>query len=94
MKNDFRNQQPWTVAQDDIKVSWSGGKDGKYFRCGLCGHKFVVGDTCRWVYMNSTPTSKFGNFLVCSECDCSDVINRRLEWEKEAENKFWQLLRD
>ena len=88
----FTNRKPFTVTDKMCHQSWSGGKNGIYFRCGLCGHKFKAGDICRWVYMNSTPESHFGNFLVCENCDGPDVKDRRIAWEQEARTRFWQLL--
>lgn len=90
----FTDQKPFIVTEDQVHQNWSGGKDGKHFRCGMCGHKFQAGDTCRWVYMNSTPDSHFGNFLVCAECDGPGIQARRIMWEREAGTRFWQLTRD
>jgi hypothetical protein len=89
----FTDQKPFVVAEAMCGQSWAGGKGGKYFRCGMCGHRFEAGDACRWVYMNSTTESRFGNFLVCEACDGPDVVDRRLAWEQEARTRFWQLLR-
>jgi hypothetical protein len=90
----FTNQQPFLVTETQCTEPWSGGKAGRFFRCGLCGHTFAPGDLCRWVYMNSTPESRFGNFLTCASCDGPDVRDRRLAWEHEARTRFWQLLKE
>jgi len=89
----FTDQKPFKVTEDDVHAEWSGGKDGKYFRCGLCGYKFKEGDVCRWVYMNSTPESHYGNFFTCEACDGPDIRERRVAWENEACTRFWQLMR-
>lgn len=90
----WRSGHPFTATEEDLAAPWSGGKNGEYFRCGLCGYKFQIGDTVRWVYMNSTPGSLFGNFLTCQACDGPDIVERRLAWQEEARNRFWQLFRD
>jgi hypothetical protein len=90
----FTDQQPFKVTKEYCRQNWSGGKDGKYFRCGMCGHRFKPGDQCRWVYMNSTPDSCFGNFLTCEACDGPDIIERRIAWQNEAFTRFWQLMRN
>jgi hypothetical protein len=87
------DQKQRVASREDCRLNWSGGENGKYFRCGMCGHKFREGDIFRWVYMNSTPNSKRGNFLTCSACDGDDIRDRRLKWEREAETRFWQLMR-
>lgn len=90
----FTDQKQFIATEDHVHARWSGGKDGKNFRCGLCGHKFTVGDRVRWVYMNSNPESHFGNFLTCEQCDGPDIVERRIKWEKEAKTRFWQLFKD
>lgn len=79
MKN-FTDGKPWIATEADCKARWSGGKDGKYFRCHLCGYKFKVGDRIRWQYTNNIPHAG-GNPLVCEKCDTSeeDVI---AEWKR------------
>jgi hypothetical protein len=88
----FTDQKPFTVTEEQCQHNWSGGRNGTHFRCGLCGYKFRPGDICRWVYMNSTRESHFGNFLTCESCDGPDVRDRRIAWEHEAHTRFWQLL--
>lgn len=90
----WRSGHPFTATEQHVTAPWSGGENGKYFRCGLCGHRFQVGDVVRWVYMNSTSGSLFGNFLTCQACDGPDIVERRLAWQEEAKNRFWQLFRD
>jgi hypothetical protein len=64
----FTDGKPWVVTEKDCRVSWAGGKNGKYFLCGLCGYKFKPGDTVRWQYTNDVQGAS-GNPLVCVECD-------------------------
>ena len=64
----FTDGKPWIATAEDVKRRWSGGKDGKYFRCGLCGVKFKEGDTVRWQCTNDVPGAA-GNPFVCVNCD-------------------------
>jgi len=50
----------------------------KPFGCKLCGHKFQVSDSARWIYANGTKGIGTGNFFVCKTCDGeqSDVLSR------------------
>lgn len=75
----WTNGLPRVATEKDCATSWSGGKNGKYFRCSLCGHKFAVGDVWRWVYANDG-SCPGGNFMVCQSCDGPDVKERRADW--------------
>lgn len=85
------DQKPRIATEADIRSPWNGGKDGKYFRCYLCGHKFQVGDQYRFILSKA-----YTNFLVCAGCDCEDVerkwIALHLEWYKLKEGKFWHFI--
>ena len=58
------NGKPFTVTQHQTKLNW-GGHD---MRCGLCGHKFIAGDSARWQFTNDTKGAG-GNPFVCIKCD-------------------------
>ena len=64
----FTDGKPWIATEEDCKKPWSGGKNGKYFTCGICGYKFKPGDTVRWQFTNDVPGAS-GNPLVCTNCD-------------------------
>lgn len=85
------DQKPRIANVHDIHAPWNGGKDGKYFRCYLCGHKFVIGDQYRLVLSKTC-----SNFLICKDCDNGDVLQNWLdlneEWEKLRESKFWHFV--
>lgn len=88
----FTNGKPWTVTEEDEHLDWSCGKDGKYFRCALCGHKFKAGDIARWQYTNDVPGAG-GNPMLCQKCDGPKEkivaeIKRRLD-EFNAERNWW-----
>lgn len=90
----FTDGKPWTVTEDDMKTRW-GGIDARAersrFRCLLCGHRFEVGDTARWVYLNSTPGVACGNAFVCSACDGLDVVERIKAHSQIGRQKFWWM---
>jgi len=93
--DNFTNCKPFIVTVADIKKPWSGGQDGKYFRCYLCGHKFVPGDVARWEYTNNTPGAG-GNPMVCQRCDGSrdEVIAKWRALQAEFRGpRFWALRR-
>lgn len=69
----FTDQKPRIATEEKCKASWCGGKNGKYFHCYLCGHKFKPGDYWRWIYTNSTPGAS-GNPMVCKKCDTPDAV--------------------
>jgi len=95
----FTNGQPWTASDEDCSLRWSGGKNGKYFRCGFCGHKFKPGDTVRWQYMNDTGQCG-GNIFVCSSCDGSPEElkekwkDQHVEFEKWRKGRMWYFFRN
>ena len=82
----FTNQKPFVVGEGELKARWGGAAPGVRFRCGLCGHRFQLGDTARWI------CTRLGNPFLCVSCDGPDVLKR---WEAlHAEfhsDKFWFL---
>ena len=93
----FTDQKQFIVTEEQTHLDWAGGKDGKYFRCYLCGHKFVEGDKVRWQYTNDIEGAG-GNPIVCELCDGTkeEVV---LKWEemidefKNFREKAWALFR-
>ncbi len=88
-RNSFTNQLPRIATEADCGASWGGEPGGKRFRCYLCGHKFIPGDTWRWVYGGSMGLT---NFLVCRSCDGPFVLDQWVDVNKEAQERFWWLL--
>ena len=76
----FTDQKPHIVTEVELHQPWSGGKDGKYFRCSLCGHKFVLNDCYRWV---QCADKGYTNFLVCGSCDTLGVVQEWMDLNKE-----------
>lgn len=91
----FTDGVRWQVTAKDLTYSWSGEKNAAAFRCRLCGHKFAVGDTARFVYANFKDSpSNYGNFFTCTGCDGPDVLERAAAQELEAQTRFWWLRRE
>lgn len=84
----FTDQKPKTANERDVSAPWGGAKNGKNFRCYLCGHRFQVGDQYRFVFGQT-----LGNFMVCQECDTGDVLKKwadlQDEWNNLQDGKFW-----
>ena len=86
----FTDQQSRIATEADLKAPWAGGKNGKYFRCYLCGHKFKVGDRWRFVFVD-----KMASCIVCESCDgTNEEVQQRWkalyeEFAALANGKFW-----
>ena len=89
----FTDQKPRIATEEETRQPWSGGKNGKYFRCYLCGHKFIPGDQYRFVFGKNT-----GNLMVCQPCDGTneevqdkwDKLHK--EFSELAVGKFWYFI--
>lgn len=88
----FTDGKPFTATEKDLQTRWSCGKPGEKFRCGLCGHKFEVGETVRWQYTNDVHGA-WGNPFVCTICDKGrdaivlEICARRAELN--SERNWW-----
>ncbi len=89
---DFFNT-PKVATEDNCKQRWSCGKPGEFFRCALCGHKFVPGDDYTICYTNDMPDA-CGNPICCTAH--GPVHQLRAQWKdrcaefKHFENdRFW-----
>ena len=95
----FTDQQPRIATEEDCGRAWGGGKNGKYFRCGFCGHTFHPGDYWRWVYTNDTPGAS-GNPATCQACDTKDRVSMIEKWrslhaEVEAfQKRHWWFFKE
>jgi hypothetical protein len=92
----FTDQKRWTATEKDVQTEW--GLNGKGFRCGLCGHRFKVGDGVRWQYGSGRTFERDGktfgvqNFKVCDGCDGPNVLDRWVRLNEEFYSpRFWQL---
>lgn len=90
----FTDGKPFSATAEDIKRPWDGDKNGKNFRCALCGHKFKAGDTVRWQFTNDTKGAG-GNPFVCIDCDkgkdviVEEILKRRAEFKSD---RHWWFL--
>ena len=66
----FTDGKPFLVTEKEMGYAWSGARDGRNFRCHLCGEFFVAGDYAIFVYANSSESPvRCGNFLACATAD-------------------------
>ena len=82
----FTDQKPRITTEHDLVAKWGLGNPGERLRCYLCGYKFKLGDTWRWVYMGGHAVI---NFMTCQKCDGDDVKERWLAMNKEFKERFW-----
>lgn len=72
------------VTPEQRKLPWSGGKDGKWFRCYFCGHKFIAGDEFRAIFTNDggteAPVRELPNEI--------EIVRRVLAWHQQAYARF------
>ena len=91
----FTDQKPRYATEEECNASWNHRKNGARFRCYLCGHRFVVGDYWRWVYMGDVGRG-FTNFLTCEKCDGPNVQQDFIQLSTEysyliKEGKYWSF---
>lgn len=87
----FTDQKPWIATKEDCRGYWGCGKNGKRFRCYLCGIKFKPGDVVRWVCCTYQALT---NLLTCQACDGPDIRERWKALNEELEHKFWWAFDD
>lgn len=90
----WHNRQPFTVTAEMIGRPWCGYRDGRAFRCALCGRRFVAGDAARWIFTNDGK-GQSGNPFVCSKCDGTDEdVRARLQQlidDANADRMWWPI---
>lgn len=103
MSNWLRGE--WTtVTQEQTKIAWGGGKNGRYFRCMFCGHKFKANDEFRAIFTNCKSLDERGipggNPLTCRTCNPSGELEEmyekwkqlHAEWDAVVDSpRFWWL---
>jgi hypothetical protein len=89
----FTDGERRIADEKTVNAPWSGNK--KNFRCGLCGHKFVIGDGWRFLFTNDMPKAP-GNPLICDSCFI-DKDDARAKWQKKHEEinngAYWWFFR-
>lgn len=88
----FIKEEPFIVTKKDETLNWSGCRDGKYFRCHLCGDYLKEGMVARFVFLNKKDKhiKGLGNVFVCGSCDGTDVWDR-LKAHAEGAKAYWWL---
>jgi len=90
--NNFTDGKPRIVTSRDLEACWGDSPDN--FRCGFCGHKFILGDYYRWQYTNDVPGAP-GNPFVCKYCDVDPEILKKqwrvmhVNWKEMVNGKYW-----
>ena len=88
------------ATAEECKAPWSGGYNGKYFRCYFCGDKFVEGSEFRMIFTNDGKDGvPGGNPLTCRGCFAvhDGVDGLRQLWKErhaDLDTKFWWRRRD
>lgn len=87
MTDRFTDQKRRVATAADLVAPWGGYRDGRRFRCYLCGHHFKEGDGYRWIYVCRAGCT---NLIVCDACDGDDVVDRWVDRNAEFNSaKFW-----
>lgn len=85
---DLMDGELHVVTEDDCHRPWAGQRDGYRFRCYMCGHKFVAGDSVRFLILSGAP-----NLMVGGCCNSDDVVDRWrarcAEIKRLAEGEWW-----
>ncbi len=76
------------ITDQKPRVVSLGGINGKYFRCGMCGHRFMVGDYFRFVMPGSSGVP-MTNFFTCVKCDGEDILERWISKYERFKEEFW-----
>lgn len=84
------------ATKEDLGRPWSGNKEN--FRCGICGHRFNVGDGYRMIFTNNLP-SYGGNPICCDSCASNNPLQKWKENIDEfnriiKEPRFWRMVRE
>jgi hypothetical protein len=88
----FTDGKPFKATEADCQANWEGGSKGIFFRCYLCGHKFVPGDIVRWQHTNDVPGAG-GNPMVCKDCDGTkeEIVAKWKAMYAEAKGRMWHF---
>lgn len=95
----FTDGKPFPVTEQEMGYSWSGARDGRNFRCHLCGKFFIVGDFAIFVYANGAESPvRCGNFLACSTVDGPvhgtkpEMLDMAAAGERKVRELYWWAL--
>lgn len=88
----FTDGNWWLATEEDCKAPWGGAKNGKNFRCALCGYKFIVGDLVRWIYGAGHAWCNFFTCYKCDEGNEADILKLK-KMDEEVQTKYWWFVR-
>jgi hypothetical protein len=96
-RSDWTNGTPFTITDEHMTQPWSGYRDGRTFRCHMCGAFFKPGDTARFVWCNGIKEAQAagvhcGNVMVCAACDGPDIYPRLAEHGRFGKERYWALV--
>lgn len=81
------------VTEEILKLPWKGHRDGRWFRCHLCGTRFVIGDGFRAIFSNFPGSPFNGNPLIhnppCVSEEMSDKEILVELAERDALTPWW-----
>lgn len=94
--DNWTNGKPFVVTEAHMSMPWSGFRDGRLFRCHMCGAFFKPGDVARFVWCNNVKEAReagvhCGNVMVCDACDGPDIYKRIAEHERIGKQRYWHL---
>lgn len=95
-RSDWMNGKPFTVTDEMMSSPWNGYRDGRTFRCYMCGEFFKPGCVARFVWCNGIKEARdagvhCGNVMVCDACDGPDIYARLAEHEQFGQKRYWSL---
>lgn len=95
-RSDWTNGKPFTVTDEMMSQPWSGYRDGRMFRCHMCGEFFRPGMVARFVWCNGIKAAQdagvhCGNVMVCAACDGPDIFARLAEHGRIGKERYWSL---
>lgn len=96
-RDDWINGKTFTVTEAMMSQPWSGFRDGRTFRCHMCGEFFKPGMDARFVWCNGVKEAReagvhCGNVMVCGACDGPDIYTRLAEHEQLGKKRYWHLV--
>lgn len=84
----FTDGKPRIATAQDVAMPWLGYRDGRCFRCNLCGEFILIGHSWQLVWTNGAVRT--GNFLAHATCcDGGDPIAKMKALEDEGFKRFW-----
>jgi len=89
----FTDGLPHVVTKKDLEACWSGVPNAFLFRCKICGHVFIEGDTYRFIF-GQHGRKNVGNILVCEKCDSGNesVTEQFIAMNEMLQTRMWWVI--